>query len=80
MTPQLHQHDLIDIVLRRAEVREVNPGGTLSIIHSDLELTHFHPGAADVEVTVVGKLADCDACAGDDRHCGRCGGGGKAFR
>jgi hypothetical protein len=78
--PRFQAGDLVDIVLRRVVVREVHDRGTLSIIHSDVELHSFDPGAADVEVIRVGHLPPCTACDGGDRRCHSCGGTGEAFR
>ena len=52
--PHFRKGDVVDIVFRRAIVRDVHDRGTLSVVHSDEELDHFKPDAVDVEVTVVG--------------------------
>lgn len=53
--PKYRQGDVVDIVFRRAIVREVHDHhDTLEIVHSDQEMPRFDPNAVDVEVTIVG--------------------------
>lgn len=54
--PRFRKYDLVDIVLRRAVVREVHDNGRLSLVHSDEEFESFDPDAVDVEIDVVGHI------------------------
>jgi hypothetical protein len=79
--PTFLEGDLVDITFRRAVIRKVNRSGTLAIIHSDEQLDHFDPTAADVEVTKVGREPECPECEGvGPASCRSCCGTGRVFR
>lgn len=58
MSQEFREGDVIDIVFRRAVVLGVYDNGRMHVMHSNEEMRHFDPHAADVEVTVVDYSQD----------------------